>query len=155
MSFIFKIVFAATVAITLWFSGEAVRDLWLFGRLNHAAAAEIYKWSVQEISSSEFALKASYRFAANGGQWTGKTIFGKPYYLNRPSAEKALQGKRQERFTAWYSLSNPKHNALEKRFPYKKCFHSLVSLGVLFYFLFLQRYLCICAEPFKSRMKKE
>jgi len=140
MSFIFKIVFGAAVAIALWFSGEAVHDLWVFWRLDRGASAVVYKWSVQEISSSEFALKASYRFMAKGREWAGKTIFEKPYYFNRPSAEKALQTKSQEHRIVWYSLSNPKHNSLERNFPYKKCFHALISLGVLIYFIFLQRY---------------
>lgn len=138
MGFIFKIVFGTAVAITLWCSLEAASDLWLFWRLDHKAPVEIHKWSIQEISSSEFALKASYRFMAKDREWNGKTVFEKPYHFNRPSAEKALQKKREQHFVAWYSSSNPKHSSLEKHFPYKQCFHALVSLGVSVYLFFLQ-----------------
>jgi hypothetical protein len=98
------------------------------------------KWVVKEISSSEFALKSSYRFKAGEKEWSGKTIFKQPYHLNRDAAEKAVLEKKMQPQSVWYCRSNPRVNSLEKTFPYKKIFHALISLGVLGYFFVLHRY---------------
>lgn len=140
MSIIFKTVFGVILAITLWLSANAVYDLWIYWRLDKLATATVYKWSIQEISPSEFSFKASYRFKAKGGDWKGKVVFGKPYHLNRTAAEKALSEKMKQRQIVWYNFSNPKLNFLERHFPYKKCFHAFISLGILIYFFNLRYY---------------
>jgi len=67
----------------------------------------------------------------------GGTIFKKLYYLNRVASEQALLQKKMESQRVWYNFSNPKLNSLHRSFPYKKCFHALISLGVLNYFFYI------------------
>lgn len=134
MGFIFKIVFIIILGINIWFSSDAIYDLWIYSCLDRQAPSIEQKWSIKEISSSEYALKSSYRFQVKGKLWKGKFIFEKPHHLNKIAADKALIEKKRAFTTIWYSSSNPKINSLEKQFPYKKCFHSLMALGVLAYF---------------------
>lgn len=136
----FKAVFGATITIAAWFSWQAASGLWIYWRLDRTASCFMQKWAVKEISSSEYALKSSYRFKAGEKEWSGRTILKKPHHLNRAAAEKAVLEKKREPQTVWYCRSNPRVNSLQKTLPYKECFHALVALGVLGYFFVLHRY---------------
>lgn len=141
MNFIFKLVFGIAILATLWFGCNVLYDLWIYWRLDQKTSARVEAWDVREISSSQFAIEATYCFVAKEKEWKGKTVFQKPYHLNRPSVEKALKEKSKQPQMVWYNLSNPKFNSLERIFPYKKCFYTVVSLGVLVYYLGLNYYL--------------
>lgn len=138
MNFIFKTtIFSITGAIAIWLLGNTVFDLWTYHRLSKYTAAEVKRWRIKEISSSEFALEASYRYEVNGQKWKGKGRLSKPYYLNSLAANKAVQEKSAQRWIVWYIPSKPHVSSLEKNFPYKNLFNALCGLGVVAYFCVL------------------
>jgi hypothetical protein len=122
-----------SAAVGLWFTTGALSDLWHYWRLDHKAAAQVTAWKVIELSPSEFALRANYRFVVNAKERKGKTIF-QTTYLNYPSAEKSIEHYKKDHFQVWYNAKNPKISSLQKEFPAKKCLRALASLGVMIYF---------------------
>lgn len=125
---------------------SACFDIWNYSRLQEKAAAQVYKWEIIEKSSSQFALKASYAFDYQGKIHQGKTLFSKPYHLNRLSAEKQINILNQRIWTVWVQPSHPEHSTLERVFPLKKCIYSLMVLGIYLYFVYLRQSLRKSAE---------
>lgn len=117
-------------AIFLWLAWGVFQDLWLYWRLSTSVSAVVERVEIIERGASKFELKAYFE--------NRTCLLGKPYYLNRPSAERAasaLEGKAQ-RF--WIDPQNPQIFAIEKTFPYKKILYSIVALGVMGYFYLLE-----------------
>ncbi|HNA62299.1 MAG TPA: hypothetical protein PKW79_04405, partial [Rhabdochlamydiaceae bacterium] len=112
---------------------------WGYLRLEESASAYVYKWKTVEVAPSQFGIKAAYAFRARGKTYTGKTFFSKPYHLNANSAKKQLDRFSRETWVVWYQPSHPKISSLEKVFPTKKILYGLMTLGVFFYFLYLDR----------------
>ena len=128
--------------ITAGFLVSASLDLWGYLRLEKKSIAKVEKWRVIKKGSSKFALKAHYCFENQGKTYHGKTIFSKPYHLNRLSAEKQIKNYTAQQWPVWYQPSHPEHSSIERLFPFKKCFYSLMVLGVFLYFVYLRhRYL--------------
>lgn len=123
-------------AIALWFSGVAASGMWKFFRLDKQMPAKILNWQVCELTSSRFALEADYQFELDGVLYSGKTIFSKPQFLNRFTAENYMKINGSKSWKAWYRTSSPAYNSLEKEFPQKQCLNALLTLGVFIYFFF-------------------
>jgi hypothetical protein len=123
-------------AISLWFSGVAAEGMWKFFRLNAQISVKILDWQIQELSSSRFALEAQYQFEIDNVMYGGKTIFERPQFLNRFAAQNYMQIHSSKNWEAWYRISNPAYNSLEKEFPQKQCLQALLTFGVFVYFFF-------------------
>jgi hypothetical protein len=121
-----------------WFCCVAGIALYSYIQLDRYAPAQVTKWKLIEYSPSKVAISASYTFSVEGNPWEGQIVFSKPYYLNRLSAQKALEEKSLESWGSWYSHHNPQKSSLEKTLPYKKCFNALIVLGLLGYFWILK-----------------
>jgi len=97
-------------------------------------------WKVVEKSSSSFSLEVIYRFDAvkkEGVQ--GSTELEKPYFLNLPSAEQAIEELSKKSWDVFYNDKDPSKNALQRNFPFKDCIQCLLTLGVFIYFLFFKK----------------
>lgn len=133
-------------SLLIWISGlitagfliSASIDIWKYLRLEERVQVSIDKWKVIEKSSSKFAISASYSFDYQRKSRHGKTTFSKPYHLNRPSAEKQVNILNQKAWTVWVHPGHPEHSSLERVFPLKKCFYSLMALGIYLYFIYLR-----------------
>lgn len=135
----FKALFIIIGIIAGWFSCIAAIALISFIQLDRHVPGQVTAWRVVEYSPSQVALEAFYTFSIEGKLWERQMIFSKPYYLNLPSAEKALKEKKQESWDVWYNHRDPKKSSLEKIFPYKKCFNALVVIALLGYFWILKQ----------------
>ncbi len=124
--------------ITAGFLVSASLDLWAYLRLEKKSIAKVEKWRVIEKGSSKFAVKGYYAFEVQGKTYHGKTIFSKPYHLNRLSAEKQIKNYTTQQWPVWYQPSHPEHSSIELFFPFKKCLYSLMVLGVFLYFVYLR-----------------
>jgi len=124
--------------ITAGFLLSAALNLWGYMRLEKKSIATVEKWRIIEKSSSQFALRASYTFNAQGKAYRGKTTFSKPYHLNRISAEKQIKIYANQQWAVWYQPTQPKNSSIEHIFPFKKCLYSLTVLGIFFYFVYLR-----------------
>ncbi len=122
--------------IALWFSGMALAGAWNFTRLNAQTPATVFKWDIQDLSSSRFAIIGEYQYEVNGAAFTGKTVFESPQFLNRFAAENYVRLIQNEPWQAWYTESKPVFSSLEREFPQKQCLQALLTLGVFVYFYF-------------------
>jgi len=131
------VLFLVSGSIALWFSGKALQDLWTYFRVGPSVAAKVVGWGVQEISSSEFGIEAAYEYQVNERTYSAKTVFKQPVYLNSYSAEKDLYKWEEQTWRAWYDPKSPSFSTLQKLFPFKTCIQAGVTLGILFYFAFV------------------
>ncbi|MBS0615200.1 MAG: hypothetical protein JSR58_01445 [Verrucomicrobia bacterium] len=118
--------------IFVWLAWGAFQDLWLYWSLNTPMSAKVEHVEVIERGKSKFELKAYIQ---------NKTcLMGKPYHLNRPSADKAARALEGKTMEFWTNPQKPHLAVLEKKFPLKQIFYSFVALGVMGYFYFLVAY---------------
>jgi hypothetical protein len=122
--------------IALWFSGNALLGFWKFIQLDTQTSAQIFQWEIRDLSSSRFAIEASYRYEVQGRTYKGKTMFESPLFLNRYAAENYLKTLEAKGWRTWYKKRSPAFSSLEKEFPQKKCVQALVTVGVFAYFYF-------------------
>jgi hypothetical protein len=98
-------------AIFLWLTWGAFQDLWLYWHLHAPVRSAVEKVELIE-RGSKFELKVCFQ---------NRTChLGKPYHLNRPSAERAAQALEGKIVEFWIDPQNPQISAIEKTFPYKK-----------------------------------
>jgi len=103
--------------ITAGFLVSASLDLWGISGLKkeYSESGEV---EVIKKGSSKFALKAHYCFENQGKTYHGKTIFSKPYHLNRLSAEKQIKIIPLSS-ACLVPTQHPEHSSIERLFPFK------------------------------------
>lgn len=116
--------------VFLWLVWGTFQDLWLYWKLNTPIQAVVERVEVVQHSTSQFELKAYFQ--------NRTCLLGKPYYLNRPSAERAAQALEGKTSTFWVDLERLDRSALERTLPFKKIFYCMLVLGILGYFYFLK-----------------
>ena len=124
--------------ITIWFASIAMMGLWKYSRLDSRAIAKVLEWRVNQKSSSQFAIEATYLFKVSDTSYESKIIFTKPYFLNEPSAQYAIKEIKDKPWAAWYNKKNPKVSSLQKIFPFQACIQAFLTLCVSLYFVFLR-----------------
>lgn len=133
----------ALVGITglaaLWFTGVMCEDAFRYMILSSEAPAQIEKWGVAELSSSEYAVFAEYAYEIEGKQYRGKTIFTTRSYLNSYAAEKGLPNWQRQYWKVWYSSWKPSFSSLQRNFSLKSSVRALLAAGVCLYFLTLKK----------------
>jgi hypothetical protein len=128
--------------LALWRSSTASIGLWEYHRLGPEVAAELTNWELIP-KGSKYALEATFRYEYRGKSYNGRTVFGKPYQLNRQSAERQIQRMSGMSWTAWVDARHPQHSSLEKKFPLKESFYALCLLSILLYFVYLRIHLAL------------
>ncbi len=129
-----------TAAVSLWYTGKAAHGLWVYSRLSAQTQAVPKEWGVLETGSSEYSLFSRYAYRIGDQEYEGKTIFKKPSFLNRASAEASIKDWSTHSWNVWFDPSSPLYSSLQKIFPFKNCIHALLSLGILCYFYYLRSY---------------
>lgn len=135
--FLWAILLAITGLITCWFAGQAIRQGWKYFRLNAQVPATALTWQVKMLSSSHYALFATYRYSVDGQACTGETLLSSPIYPNQYAAELDLKERREKPpMRVWYQKKAPSFSCLQKRFPKKELINTLLTFGVFLYFYF-------------------
>lgn len=134
-----KILSGVAAVCTLYFFVTASFSLYQWYGKTNLAWAKVQTWRVIELGTSKFAIEAEYQFSHQGQSYSGLTRFSKPYHFNRPSAEKEIERKIEDRSIAFYNPSHPESSSLERTFPLKKILYFLMTAGVFLYFLCLER----------------
>lgn len=134
-------VFILTALIALVFSGKAAGQIWTYVSLDSKAVASIEKWQVIEKGSSSFAIEASYRFSYLEKEFSGVTEFAPPYFLNETAASLAIKKISSQEFFVFFNKTHPERSSLQRIFPFLRCIHAFLTLGVFVYFIFLKKWL--------------
>lgn len=137
MRLFYRVLFLISVLVALWFALKSVVGAWGYLRLQGQAPAVIEGWEIEEISPSQFGYRVKYCFEAQGKRVKGEEVLKSPLYPNRYAAEGSLKSWKERRWTVYYVLLNPLTNTLQRPFPWKSLLYALISIGVLFYFIFL------------------
>lgn len=118
------------------FLGHALLGLWGFAVLKAETRATISRFEVVSLPSSRFGIEAYYSYSVDNTAYQGKTLFESPEFLNRLAAENYHLFLWQKTWKASYDPSSPSKSTIDRRFPYKKCWQALLTLGVFLYFYF-------------------
>lgn len=133
--------FLLSSAISLWFCVQASLLLVPYWRLSEEAHGYVDNFSIQELSPEKYAVKAFYHYQVGDLTYQGETTFKAPIFLNREAAEQHIQKHWHEnKWGVWYSPQKPSYSSLQKLFPFKALFNAVLSVGVLFYFVWLRSY---------------
>ena len=132
------ILILASGCIATWFAGKAFFDLFQYSLLNASTEAKIHKWEVNEIGSSTFGVVAHYAYRIGDQRYESRSMLKEPYFLNKISAENEIKKFSTRTWKVWYNKRDPGRSSLQKIFPFKKLFYSLLALGVFIYFCILK-----------------
>jgi hypothetical protein len=142
MRVVWLVLLVVTSLVSGFFLLKTADLLSLYFSLNKETNAISTRWSVSEKGPSSFALRVFYEFdPMKKIPFHGTVDLVKPYFLNAPSAQSALEVFAQKSWIVFYNEKNPSISSLQKIFPFKECFHFLLSLGVFVYFLFFRKIL--------------
>lgn len=124
------------VILVLFLGTLAMADLYTYFRLRARVEASVDRWKVIKKSSSSYPIQCQYHFEFQGKSYQGASLLPSPYYLNRPSAEKALPKLETQKI--WIDPYHPAVSSLEKKLPLKKIINALIALGITLYFWMLE-----------------
>lgn len=129
-----------TSLISVFFLAKAGGEIVTYFSLNREVETLSTQWRISEKNSSSFALHVSYLFdPLKKEPFQGSMELPKPYFLNFPAAQSAMEAFSQKPWKVFYNDKNPSINSLQKIFPFKECLQSLLTLGVFVYFLFFKK----------------
>lgn len=137
---LWKILFLVIGALALWRTTTATIDLWQYHRLGPEVTAQVTSWELLP-KRSKYALEASFTYDYRGKSYNSKTVFSKPYYLNRGSAEEQIQKMSGMKWNAYVDAGHPHYASLEKNFPLKESIYALCLIGILLYFVYIRFHL--------------
>ncbi|MBS0628666.1 MAG: DUF3592 domain-containing protein [Verrucomicrobia bacterium] len=142
---LWKILFVVVGSLALWRSATASLGLWEYYRLGPEVSAEIIQWELLP-KGSKYAIEATFAYDYRGKNYTTRTVLGKPYHLNRGSAEHYIQKMSGMKWTAWVDADRPHYAALEKNFPLKQTVYAICLVGILLYFIYIRFHLELLAR---------
>lgn len=131
--------FSLTAAIGLYFALLLGKELWTYSTLYTPVPASVQEWQVRELKNGRFALAAKYSYQIQERNFSSVYLYKTPTYLNDRTALEEAQGK-DMRVTAWVNPQSPQKSALQHDFPWLALVRLAIVAAVLFYFLFLRRY---------------
>jgi hypothetical protein len=132
-------ILALVGAIALWFCAKALYQVYDYVRFDSQTVAEVESWSVEQVGSDRFALRAVYGFQVGEELYEGESYVPKLVFLNALAAKRRIEELESGGWAVWYRSRNPALSRLGKVFPYKQCAYALILLGVMVYFIFLGR----------------
>lgn len=142
---LWRIILGLTFALALFWSFKGGRAYWNYQRLGPEVEAVVENIELVP-KGSKYALRAFYSYKYGKKSFTGKTLFRKPYYLNRASAEAEVKKLSGMQWVAYVDSHHPKVSSLEKNFPLKELFYAFCSLGIFFYFVYLKFHVALLSK---------
>ncbi len=134
---IWKGLLILVAAVTLYFGGSAVVQLYRYWQLRATVFADSATWTVQELKGDAYALRGQYTFAVDGRPYAGEGLVHQEIFRNPYTAETAIPKWEQQRWTIWYNPSRPEQSALERHFPAKELVSMALLLAIFCYYYFL------------------
>lgn len=135
-----KFLFLALVVYGALLAFFALRDLYKYWRLDGTTRGQVQEAQVQEVSTSRYDILAAYTYIYGGQTYQGRSSLGKPYQLNKYSAEKAARDIKITPPTVYFSRHDPNISALTRKFPLKSVLNAALVLGISLYLWVLNLY---------------
>jgi len=98
------------------------------------------EWFVEELSSDDFRVGATYSYVIKDQEYTGETIFRDKRFRNPMTADDEWKLKSAKISDVFYNPANPSESSLEKHFPVKNLLYASFLFLLFLYFLGLGIY---------------
>jgi len=128
------------VLATGWFVGKAGLRVIRYVQLNARATASVDRWEVEQVSTDDYFLRATYRYVVDGVEHHGESRLAGKHFRNEVAAQLGIRDLQGKGVSVWYAPSHPEISQLERRFPFKTCIYSAILLILLAYLWPLSRY---------------
>lgn len=139
---IWQVFFIISCGVVLWFLFQFSVKIVPYLKLAHMTDAHIESFVVKEITNEKYAVQALYQYQVNGKDYKKEYTFISPVFLNRFAAQSHIDKYWiTNEWRVWYNYKNPEYASLQKLFPFKFLFNTCLSMGVLFYFVWLRSYI--------------
>jgi len=136
---VWKIFFLVISAVVLALGGRFFYSFYKYTQFDVSVPAKIAEWQVVEVAPSQFRLVAQYSYFFNT-EMEATHIFEKPVFANSFIAHQHMDSLAKQPWRVFLRSKKPFITTLQHNFPFKSCFHFLLSLGVLVYFVWLRGY---------------
>jgi|GEM_PF-1050962 len=134
--------FVLSGGASLFLGGTFFKDFIPYLRLDTKTIASIKEFFVEGEAEGRFAVGATFSYIAHDRSFEGKKKFSTPVFMSEHGAKSHLNAYwKIKEWDAWYNHQDPSIVSLQKLFPFQKLFNFLLSIGVMFYFLWLRSYL--------------
>ncbi|NGX39817.1 MAG: hypothetical protein KR126chlam1_01151 [Chlamydiae bacterium] len=137
---LWTILLVITAGFALWRGGIGVRSFFYYQKLGTEVPAQVSQVKVVPLKG-KYALEAIYTYAYGGKNFTKNQFLGKPYYLNKSSAEREAIIRTEIEQRAWVNPKAPAFSSLENKFPLRELFYGICAVGIFLYFLYLKLHL--------------
>lgn len=135
----FLLIFVALGALA--FSGKAFFELYQFLSLKESTRIASLSPKYRALSNGQYLLEAHFKYKIGGNTYSGIQKINKIPFKNRWIAEDAWQKLQKSNSLIWYKPAAPEKGILNKAFPFKGVFSSLLLLGITGYFYILGRFM--------------
>jgi hypothetical protein len=110
-------------------------------KLSSKTSGIVEAFSTQERPDEKWAVIASYHYTVQGKEHKKNYMFTAPLFPNQVAAEHHIEKHwKTKEWQVWYVSKHPEQSALQKLFPFKFLFNTCLTLGIVFYFLWLRHY---------------
>lgn len=123
-----------------WFTLKTLYTIYLYTLLNVQVPAQDVTWSVEQLSSDQYVLKANYKYETKGEKQSGETLFKNDIFFNPWAAENSINVYASKDWVVWYSSYYPQYSSLQKNFPLKESISAIILWVIMFYFFGLGFY---------------
>lgn len=123
----------------LYYSGHTLVSVYRYLRLSENTPVSSIEWSVHTINGDAYAPKATYSFIHNDSSYNGETVWSE-YDRNPLVARDSIKKLKTLSWSVWFNPNNPSFSSLQRKFPFKDFFSSLILWGLVLYFFSLGRY---------------
>ncbi len=131
--------YAAGIYGALW-AFWAIRDLYMYWRLDAETVGKVQEANVRELSASSYDILATYTYIYEGESYKARGSLGKPYQLNQFAAEKTAENLVHASPPVYFNRRHPEISALKRAFPLKSVLQAGLTLGICLYLWVLNLY---------------
>lgn len=117
----------------LGYTTHTLIKVWQYIRLDQQTEIQHIQWSILPANDESFIPFANYFFNVHGQNYQGQTHWQESY-LNQWAAQEAIGRLEKTPPSVWFDSSAPENSSLQKPFPFKESFYSLLLwiLGIYF-----------------------
>lgn len=116
-------------------------DLYKYFQLRCAAPVEHLEASVRELGPNRFQVELDYLYQVNTHKYSRHQELKKITYKNCLLANREIQTLEGKEVSVWYHPEKPHLGVVNKEFPFKRLFSTLVLFSLFVYFCFLGRFM--------------
>ncbi len=127
--------------ILVTFASFLTLDLYHYYRLNQIVPVEHIETSVQQTATNCFMVTIDYQYVISGKTYSRHQEIKKKMLKNIWIAKQFAQDMVSKDQKVWYNLTEPHLGSVDKAFPVKRLFYTLLLLGLFIYFSTLVNYL--------------